>query len=159
MAFQLSSLLSGGLGQLFKDVVGTFKLSPEKKAELDTILESHSHELAIKEVELEGKIADSVSREIEAASANIRAEATNGDKYTARARPTFMYIINFILAWNYVVAPLIKRPVLELPDMLFWLFGSAVLGYTGARAWEKVMALPGESSVSLPFGTKSMNKR
>jgi len=48
----LSQLLTGGLGKLVKDVVGTFKLDPEKKAELEAILDANEHEIKMKEYEL-----------------------------------------------------------------------------------------------------------
>jgi len=137
MAFDIGSILGGGLGKLFKDVVGTFKLSPEKKAEFEAVVAAHAHELAVKQAELEGKLAESVSREIEAASANIRAEAGSGDKYTSRARPSFLYVMLAIFVCNYIAFPLLNRLPLTFPEALFWLFGSCMLGYTGARTWEK----------------------
>jgi hypothetical protein len=79
-----------------------------------------------------------MSREVEAASANIRAEATTGDKFTSRARPSFIYVMLVILVANYIVFPLGGKTPLNFPDALFWLFGSCMLGYTGARSWEKV---------------------
>ena len=33
MGFNIASILGSGLGQLIKDVVGAFKLPPEKQAE------------------------------------------------------------------------------------------------------------------------------
>lgn len=134
----LSTILGGGVGKLVKEVVGTFKLSPEAKLEFERELAQREHELALKDRELDAKLLEAQAREIEAASANIRAEAANGDKYTSRARPTFLYVCNFILAWNYVIAPLFGRQPLDFPEPLFWLFGSVMLGYVGARTWEKL---------------------
>lgn len=133
----LSTIVTGGLGTLVKDVIGTFKLSPEKKAEFDAAIEANAQEVRLKELELEGQLADYTAREIEAASGNIRAEATSGDRYTSRARPSFIYVMLVILSCNYILFPLIQRPPLNFPEALFWLFGSCMLGYTGARSWEK----------------------
>ena len=127
----LDAIFGGGVGKLVKDVVGTFKLSPEAKMEFEKQIEEQKFELAKIDAELEGKLAD-------AASANIQAEAKSGDKYTSRARPTFLYIVEFILAWNYVVVPLFEQQPVQLPEPLFWLFGSCMLGYVGARSWEKI---------------------
>ena len=55
-----------------------------------------------------------------------------------------MYIVEFILLWNYVAVPLFKQMPVVLPEPLFWLFGSAVLGYTGARSWEKISGIGGK---------------
>jgi hypothetical protein len=137
----MTKLFGGDIGDVFSKIVGTFKLSPDKAAELEALKETHAADLAKLQVELEEKASDAISREVEAASANIRAEATNGDKYTSRARPTFLYVCNVILAWNYILVPTLGRKPIEFPEPLFWLFGSVMLGYVGARSWEKISAV------------------
>lgn len=127
----LENILTGGITKLIKEVIGTFKLSPEAKLEFERQLAENEFRLKQIDAELESKLAD-------AASSNIRAEAGSGDKYTSRARPTFLYVMNFILTWNYIVVPLFRQTPVELPEPIFWLFGSALLGYTGARTWEKI---------------------
>lgn len=125
-------------------IIGNFKLSPEKKAELEAMVEAHKFEFDKLQLEYETKIAEYQAREIEAAGANIRAETQSGDKYTARARPTFMYLMYVILSWNFVLLPLIqylngKPPVpIDLPPDIYYLFGAGYLGYVGARGWEKI---------------------
>lgn len=133
----LDSIFGGGVGKLVKDVVGTFKLSPEAKAEIDKQLADHQFELQKMDLELESKLSDT-------AASNIQAEEKSGDKYTSRARPTFLYIMEFILLWNYVAVPLFKQTPVVLPDSLFWLFGSVMLGYVGARSWEKISGMAGK---------------
>jgi hypothetical protein len=127
----LDSIIGGGVGQLVKDVVGSFKLSPQAKAEFDAQIEERKFELAKMDSELESKLAD-------IASQNIRAEVASGDKFTSRARPLFLYTVNFILAWNYIAVPIFHQKPVDLPEPLFWLFGSVMLGYVGARSWEKI---------------------
>src|SRR5690349_3277220 len=39
------------------------------------------------------------------AGQNIRAETQSGDKFTARARPSFMYVIIAVFAFNYIFLP------------------------------------------------------
>jgi hypothetical protein len=103
--------------------------------------ETHKVELTKSQMEMEEKAQEAITQEIEAAGANIRAEATNGDKYTSRARPTFLYVCNVILACNYLVFPLSGRKPIDFPEPLFWLFGSVMIGYVGARSWEKISAV------------------
>src|SRR5579864_3588543 len=134
----LQNALGSNLGQLFKDVVSEFHLSPEDKAKFQQALDDNQKQIQLAQIELEAKLQDEQAREVEAASANIRAEATNGDKYTSRARPSFLYVMLGILSANYVLFPLIGKTPLTFPDALFWLFGSCMLGYTGARTWEKM---------------------
>src|SRR6266851_3524781 len=137
----LDQLLGGGIGQNYKDVVGTFKLSPEDKAKFQAAIDANQKEIQLAQLALESKAQDTLARETEAAGANIRAEAASGDKYTSRARPSFLYVMLGILATNYVVFPLLGKAALVFPDALFWLFGSCMLGYTGARTWEKYSIL------------------
>lgn len=137
----LDQILGGGVGQLFKDVVGTFRLSPEDKAKMQAAIDDNQKEIALAQLTLQSKAEDTIAREVEAASANIRAEAATGDKFTSRARPSFIYVMLAILSANYVAFPLLGKAALTFPDALFWLFGSCMLGYTGARSWEKYAAL------------------
>lgn len=141
MAFSLKDLLGGSLLEGIGSIIGKFKLDPTKKAELQAALEAHAHEVRLKEMELESKIADFQAREIEAASANIRAEAGSGDLFTSRARPSFIYVMLAIFICNYIAFPIMERPPLVFPEPLFWLFGSCMLGYTGARTWEKFQSV------------------
>lgn len=133
----LDTILGGNLGQVFKDVVGTFKLSPEDKAKFQAAVDENQKEIALAQINLEAKADDTLAREVEAAGANIRADAASGDKYTSRARPSVIYVVLGILIANYVLFPILGKPPLTFPDPLFWLFGSCVLGYTGARSWDK----------------------
>jgi hypothetical protein len=137
----LDQILGGGVGQLFKDIVGTFHTSPEDKAKFQAAIDENQKEIQLAQIALEAKAQDSLARETEAAGANIRAEAASGDKYTSRARPSVVYVVLVILSCNYVLFPLVGKTALVFPDALFWLFGSCVLGYTGARTWDKYTIL------------------
>lgn len=134
----LDNFLGGNLGQVFKDVVGQFHASPEEKDKFLAAIDANKTQIQVAQLALEGKAQDELAREVEAAGANIRAEAASGDKYTSRARPSFVYVVLGILAANYIAFPLLGRPALAFPDAFFWLFGSCMLGYTGARTWEKI---------------------
>lgn len=152
MAFSLENIIGGNIGDAFSKIVGAFKVDPTKQMEAQAQLDQ------IK-AELQGKIIDATSNEISQAALTIRSEAQSGDKYTARARPTYLYICNFILLFNYVLCRFLKMTPIDLPPALLWLFGSVMLGYTGARTWEKFMGLPGESEISLPLGISASNKQ
>lgn len=138
--------VGGNVGDIFDKVVGAFKLSPEKAAEMQELKEQHAADLAKMQMDLDARTQEAITREVEAAGANIRAEMATGDKYTSRARPTFLYVGNLIIFCNYLLIPLFGihggKPV-DFPEPLFWLFGSCMLGYTGARAWEKIQAMKG----------------
>ena len=139
----LASIATLGLKDLVLGILDRIKLPPEKKAEIEKAMAEHAFELQKMEMELASKQADQVAKEIEAASANIRAEATSGDEYTRRARPTFMYLIYLILAFNYIALPLVQlfrgqalAPI-DLPSDMYWLFAAGYLGYAGFRSLDK----------------------
>lgn len=85
----------------------------------------------------------------------IVAEAQSQDKWTSRARPSFMYVMyimilasvpmgvlyafNPALALN--IASGLKQWLNAIPDSLYTLFGVGYLGYTGARSIEKSKGL------------------
>lgn len=132
----LDSILSLGIKDLVIAVLDRIKLPPEKKAEIELAMAQNAHELARLELEL-------AKTEAASASENIRAEALSGDAYTRRARPTFLYIVYIILIWNYILLPFVQyaggqapAPI-QLPEPLFWLFGTGYLGYVGARSFDK----------------------
>lgn len=141
----IQDILGGTLLESVKGLIDSFHLSPEKAAEFKQAADANAAALAQKQLDLDAKTQDTLAREVEAASQNIRAEASSGDKYTSRARPSFIYVMLLLLVFNYGVIPFTHGKPLDWPDPLFWLFGSAMLGYTGARTWEKVAKINGGS--------------
>lgn len=72
----------------------------------------------------------------------LAAEASSEDKWTSRARPSFLYVIYAVIIFNYIILPLaavagLTLPVLEIPETLWQMFGIGYLGYVGGRTWEK----------------------
>lgn len=128
---------AGGVGDLFKKVVGTFKLDPETKAKMEMAIEENKFELAKLDSDLESKLADIQGQ-------NIRADAQSGDKFTSRARPAFLWVITTGIAMAIIVFPIInlikggQAIVLDIPAAYLQLFEIGFLGYTGARTMEKI---------------------
>ncbi len=122
----LKEILTGGLATItggVRDLVGTFKLPPEKQLEFEARL----RDLERSETETIVKAAESVLVE----------EAKSQDGYVRRARPTFLYLMYATLFYNHVVRPLVGQQPLPLPEELLFLFGSGFLGYCGVRSWDK----------------------
>lgn len=102
-------------------------------------------ELALKAQELEANI--------EQAKLSIAvAEASSQDKWTSRARPSFMYVFYFILIALVFMAPLVgvffpgqmdqfyrnvAAGFAAVPEAMWWTFTAGYLGYTGVRSYEK----------------------
>ena len=81
--------------------------------------------------------------------AALLSEARSPDAYTARARPTFLYVMYALLLWSVpvgiiaAVQPAMADAIVRgmggylgaIPEPLYALFGTGYLGYTFARQW------------------------
>jgi hypothetical protein len=92
-----------------------------------------------------------VLSETQAQLSAILAEENSSDRWTSRARPSFLYVMYFILllcvfggilgvwypAQTALAAANINAMLKAIPSDLYELFGLGYLGYTGARSFEK----------------------
>lgn len=83
------------------------------------------------------------------------AEAQSGDKWTSRARPSFMYVMyamilwsipmGFLAAWKPELATAIalgmRSWLAAVPDMLWQVFGWCFGAYAAGRSGEKIMSM------------------
>ena len=90
-------------------------------------------------------------QQIEVQLSAIIAEAQSQDRWTSRARPSFLYVIYVMILAAipmgilHAVRPEIAVSIaagmqawLEaIPEQLWWLFGTGYLGYTGFRSLDK----------------------
>jgi hypothetical protein len=146
----IKSFITGDPLAGIKGLIEEFHLSPEDKLKAAQF----QQELEAKREEIQA------ARDAELAriqGENIRAETTSQDAYVRRARPTFAYIIEAVIGFNFILLPILQfatgktpAPIL-LPTDLLWLFGAWMLGYGGLRSFDKFAALPGESKIDLPF--------
>ena len=97
----LAEILGGGVGKIFKDIVGTFKLDPETKAKIEAELENHRFEIAKLEMEYDAKVQ-------EAASRNIVAEASSASWLARNSRPFFVFMGGILIIANYLL-PLVTQ--------------------------------------------------
>ncbi|WP_440979325.1 3TM-type holin [Sphingomonas pseudosanguinis] len=78
-------------------------------------------------------------------------DADANDRWTRRARPTFLYVMYLLLLWSIPMGLLagvrpamaaamirgIAQYLAAIPEPLYALFGTGYLGYTVAREWGK----------------------
>lgn len=96
---------------------------------------------------------EQVLQEMQAAMSAIIAEANSTDKWTSRARPSFLYVFYLIIMSLVIVAPIIgvfapqamtlffgnvADGFKAIPEALWNTFAIGYLGYAGSRSWEKV---------------------
>ena len=82
----------------------------------------------------------------------ILAEAQSVDPWTSRARPSFLYVMYFLLLWSvpmgliaafrpeaaHDIASGMNAYLGGIPEPLYALFGTGYLGYTVTRQWGKI---------------------
>ncbi len=145
-------ITSGAIGGLLGTIAGAIErisliikgdISPEAKAELEKMKQDLESKKALAEVEIE-----------KARLSVMVAEASSPDKWTSRARPSFMYVIYILLlaalpfagftvydesaALKYVQG--FQNWLNAIPTELYTLFGAGYLGYAGLRSYEKKKA-------------------
>lgn len=105
-----------------------------------------------KKIEMLALIQSGDLKELEVAMSAIVAEANSKDKWTSRARPSFMYLMYLTIIMLVMVTPIIGiwHPdsmkqfytnvglgFAAIPEAMWWTFTTGYLGYTGARTYEK----------------------
>ena len=136
MAFNLESIIGGSIGDAFAKIVGAFKVDPTKALEAQT-------ELAKIQLELQGKIQDAVTQEIQSSADVIKAEANSQSWLPRNVRPLCLAAWGFLITFNFFI-PIVSQlfhitvqPIVLDP----WVYKLTTVGFTGyvtARTWEKV---------------------
>jgi hypothetical protein len=128
------------------DLLGKFidRLWPDKVKQAQ---ERSQAEFIMKQLELSGEL-----EELKTRYSAIVAEANSADKWTSRARPSFMYVFYFMLISLVVCGPLVgvffpdqmalffnnvQKGFAAIPGELWATFTAGYLGYTAVRGWEK----------------------
>lgn len=123
-----AGLLGGDIATKAMDVMKAITDKAATDPELQRLLDSHEQEMT------QMVLADRANaREV------IKTALQSDDAFVRRARPTFLYIMYFILLLVFV-PPVIRlvifgEPVVfpALPEPLYYLFGSGYLGYATLR--------------------------
>ena len=138
--------LTGAIGKTFNFVdriLGRFFPDP---------LDRDKARLLLLELQQNGELA-----KIAAQSNMIMAEANSKDKWTSRARPSFMYVFYAILIMLMVgsivsiwypaevqtASDTFQKLFAGIPEPMWWTFTAGYLGYTGARTYEKRTGVAG----------------
>lgn len=147
MALSIQGILGNSLGDVIKNIIAEFRVTPDVKAQLEAQLAEKQLDIAQQEMDINAKLND-------IAGQNIRAEQESGDKYVTRARPSWAWGGLCVVAWNYCVMPCLQAahvgagPV-NLPDAFWWTVGTVVTGYVFNRTAQDIMQMPGDSSIKL----------
>jgi hypothetical protein len=138
MGINFADLVSGGVFSFAGKIIDKIFPDPEAKAKA---------QVALMEAAQRGDL-ETLHEEMSV----MLAEAQSPDKWTSRARPSFLYVVYVILLFSipmgfvYAVSPStagnitlgFKAWLASIPDSFIQLFGVVMLGYIGGRSWEKV---------------------
>ena len=83
------------------------------------------------------EVEETTRTEINATAEIIKAELTQDDLFTKRARPSLIYGGMLAIVVNYIGLPLFGHAIVDLPEEFFWAWGGAVGVYTFGRSQEK----------------------
>ena len=92
--------------------------------------------------DLQTQLLQSNTQELQAAAKIIEAEAKAG-WFASSWRPLLMYVLIFILVWNYIIGPVIKLMIgtvitFELPGDVWTLLQIGLGGYVVGRSGESI---------------------
>ncbi len=147
MAFDLSTLLGGTIGETVAKVVGLFKVDP-------TVALTKQTELLELQANLQAKVQDAISAEIQAqVSVNLQ-EAKSDKFFVAAWRPYIGWCCGTIFAVNFIAGPIVNWyfllhgnaatfPKMDLSEAMPVLLG--MLGLGTMRSYEKVQGAQNQS--------------
>lgn len=148
MGFSIQDVLGSSLLDSVKGIISQFHMSPEDKAKLEAQLEAEKDAFAQAQNDYNVKLND-------IAGQNIRSEESEG-AYARNARPSVIWIGLVAIVWNYCLVPVFgfhwHMTPTELPSFFWETWGVICTGYVFNRTAEKIMGMPGDSSIKLPFG-------
>ena len=136
MAFDWASFIGQNVGQAFAQIVGAFKVPPEKALEAQT-------ETTRIQAELTEKLIGQVNTEISSAAEIIKAEAGSQSWLPRNVRPLLLLLWGLAITFNLCV-PIVARfwiPTIMPLAIDPWIYKLTAIGFTGyvtARTWEKV---------------------
>jgi hypothetical protein len=163
MGFDIGTVLGGNLGQLFKDIVGTFKADPNEVLKMQELIEQNKAIIEQKQADLQQKMLDADVQMNAEAGENIRAEITSPDPYVRRARATPVWVVSLSLLL-YALTFLIscaakfwgKDVPIPVPPSAYWYICAFIIGgYVGSRIGDRVLGGQGGDVSFLGFKLNS----
>lgn len=131
----LLNILSSPLSELVKSIGGivdNLNTSSAEKLEAQRKLIELERNFQLRMSELDGEWA-------KAQAGVIEAEAKSEGTLARNWRPILMLVFTYIIAHNYVIAPLFDVVSVPIPPEMWHLLTLGVSGYIGGRSLEKIV--------------------
>jgi hypothetical protein len=134
MSNPITNLLTGGFSGIVESVSGIldhFITNPEEKLKAQLQLTQMANDLQVKVIEADRDFAVQQA-------AVITAEVKSESWIARNWRPILMLTFTYIIAHNYVLAPLFSFKSLPIPDQMWELLKLGISGYIVGRSVEKI---------------------
>ncbi len=132
------------IGDLVNSIIGKFVADPNERLQLQQKVLDASTELSMKAMDLQSQLTDAQSKV-------ITAEITSQSWLARNWRPILMLTFTFIVAWNYIIVPIVGATAAVIPPDMWTLMKIGVGGYIVGRSAEKVVTnLKTNGSLSSP---------
>jgi Holin of 3TMs, for gene-transfer release len=145
----ISSPIKGVLDGV-SDLIKTFVKDPNQQVQAQLQLATLQNNAQLALVQADQAFAESEAKV-------IAAEAASPSWLTSTWRPILMLVFTTIVAYNYLVCPLLSRPVLPLPPDLWELLKLGVGGYVMGRSLEKVADSDAATAIVQSFTNVKVN--
>lgn len=139
-------MLGGSLLGSIKDIIGSFKEDPTKKAELQSLIDQHEADFKLAELQINSKIEDHINSEVLAQIEVNKADALSSNWYQAGWRPSAGYACVLGLVYQFLFQPIFTfislmfhgpiAPAIETSTLIALL--TALLGLGSLRTTEKL---------------------
>lgn len=121
------------LADVASGLIGKFVTDPTEKLKAQEAVLTAQTELSMKAMELQAALTDAQSK-------IIVAEAQSTSWLARNWRPLLMLTFTFIVAWNYIVVPIVGATAAVIPPDMWTLMKIGVGGYIVGRSAEKGIA-------------------
>ena len=129
----LIEIISGGVGSLvgaIGGIIDDLNTSDEEKLAAKLALSKLENDITIRLIEAESTVVQE--------KAKVLIAEAQGESWMQRNwRPVTMLTFVFIVAWNFIIAPLFAQTALEIPDPMWKLLQLGIGGYIIGRTAEK----------------------
>ena len=129
----LVEIISGGVGSLVNAIGGIIddlNTSDEEKLAAKLALSQLENDITIRLIEAESTVVQEKAKV-------LVGEAQGAPWMQRNWRPITMMTFVFIVAWNFILAPLFRQPFLVIPDQMWNLLQLGIGGYIIGRSVEK----------------------
>jgi|ERR1035437_253415 hypothetical protein len=149
MAFDLSSIIGGNVGEAIAKIIGCFKVDP-------TVALTKTAEIEEIKLQLAGKLQDQLNAQLQGQLDTNKQEASSASMFVAGWRPFIGWICGSGLGIQFIVNPLftwiaalakhpVQFPSLDLGTLMTLLFG--MLGLGAMRTFEKTQGASGSNQL------------